>query len=271
MSTLLSLTGRNCLKYGDNSFYITVSTSAQRFHSTFIKEINLVRQIVIVEDETAIRENYMDMLFQQGYQVTGCQNRIEAQQLFRQALPDLVILDIGLEDEIEAGFDLCRQLRQQSETLAIIFLTARDNDFDTISGLRLGADDYLTKDISLPHLSARIAALFRRMDILKQPALESDQPILIGDLSINLERLELYWKTILIDLSLTEFWMLYSLARHPGHVRSRDQLMQDASTVVDDSTITSHIKRIRKKFMAVNSDFNCIETIYGAGYRWRCH
>ncbi len=231
----------------------------------------MVRQIVIVEDEPDIRDNYMDMLTQQGYQVTACQNRIAAEQLFSQSLPDLVILDIGLDNEIEAGFDLCRQLRQQSETLAIIFLTARDNDFDTISGLRLGADDYLTKDISLPHLSARIAALFRRMDILKQPVQENDQALVTGDLSINLERLELHWKTILVELSLTEFWMIYSLARHPGHVRSRDQLMQDASTVVDDSTITSHIKRIRKKFMAIDSDFNCIETIYGAGYRWRCH
>ena len=128
----------------------------------------MARQIVIVEDEPAIRDNYTEMLTRQGYQVTSYKNRPDAEQAFKQSLPDLVLLDIGLEDEVEGGFALCRQLRHLSESLPIIFLTARDNDFDTISGLRLGADDYLTKDISLPHLGARIAALFRRIDVMEQ-------------------------------------------------------------------------------------------------------
>ena len=230
----------------------------------------MARQIVIVEDEPAIRDNYSEMLLRQGYQVSAYATKQEAESAFNDKLPDLVLLDIGLEDEIEGGFDLCRQLRQKSDILPIIFLTARDNDFDTISGLRLGADDYLTKDISLPHLSARISALFRRVEAIHSKPRE-EKRLVIGPLQINLERLEVQWQDEVLDLSLTEFWMVHSLAKHPGHVKSREQLMDDASTVVDDSTITSHIKRIRQKFNSVEQQFNCIETIYGAGYRWRCH
>jgi two-component system OmpR family response regulator len=230
----------------------------------------LAKNIVIVEDEPAIRDNYREMLLRQGYQVTAYGTKSEAEEAFKQSLPDLVLLDIGLDDEIEGGFDLCRQLRQQSESLPIIFLTARDNDLDTISGLRLGADDYLTKDISLPHLSARISALFRRIKALNQQS-NKDKLLTINKLALNLERLEVQWNKQLVELSLTEFWMLYSLVKHPGHVKSREQLMTDASTVVDDSTITSHIKRMRQKFILLDKDFNCIETIYGAGYRWHCH
>jgi len=230
----------------------------------------LSKHIVIVEDEPAIRDNYAEMLQHQGYQVTTYSNKDEAEYAFQTILPDLVLLDIGLHDEVEGGFDLCRQLRQQSATLPIIFLTARDNDFDTISGLRLGADDYLTKDISLPHLSARISALFRRIKAIHQQP-EEAKNIILGRLTMNLERLELYWNAQIIDLSLTEFWMIYSLIKHPGHVKSRDQLMQDANTIVDDSTITSHIKRIRQKFILLDKTFDCIETVYGAGYRWRCY
>lgn len=230
----------------------------------------MAKQIVIVEDEPAIRDNYTEMLTRQGYQVNAYTTKRDAENAFRQSIPDLVLLDIGLGDEIEGGFELCRQLRQKSETLPIIFLTARDNDFDTISGLRLGADDYLTKDISLPHLSARISALFRRVKAIDNKP-QDEKLIMVSQLQINLERLEIKWQETNVDLSLTEFWMVHSLVRHPGHVKSREQLMDDASTVVDDSTITSHIKRIRQKFSLIEKEFDCIETIYGAGYRWRCH
>ena len=127
------------------------------------------RRIAIVEDEAAIRENYADVLRKQGYEVQTYSNRLDAMSAFDLRLPNLAIIDIGLESEIDGGFTLCQDLRSLSDTLPIIFLTARDNDFDTVSGLRMGADDYLTKDISLPHLSARIAALFRRSDVLDQP------------------------------------------------------------------------------------------------------
>ncbi len=228
------------------------------------------KRIAIVEDECAIRENYADVLRSQGYQVQTYANRETATQAFNLRLPHLVILDIGLEDEYEGGFTLCQQLRNLSSTLPIIFLTARDNDFDTVSGLRIGADDYLTKDISLPHLSARISALFRREDALKKPV-NADHILSSGSLAIDSQRMTITWQQQHIDLTITEFWLVHALAKHPGHVKNRTQLMSDSKIFVDDSTITSHIKRIRKKFLAIDTEFNCIETIYGMGYRWNAH
>ncbi|CAK0763769.1 Transcriptional regulatory protein ChvI [Gammaproteobacteria bacterium] len=226
------------------------------------------RKIAIVEDEPSIRENYADVLRRQGYEVVTFGTRIEALASFRARLPDLAILDIGLEDEIEGGFELCRELRAMSATLPIIFLTARDSEFDTISGLRLGADDYLTKDISLPHLGARIAALFRRMDALRAPPTR-ETLLNRGPLTLDMNRMQVRWRNQPVDLTLTEFWLVHALARFPGHVKNREQLMHEANIVVDDSTITSHIKRVRHKFTLLDDDFSSIETIYGMGYRWK--
>ncbi|WDE03164.1 proteobacterial dedicated sortase system response regulator [Thalassomonas viridans] len=225
------------------------------------------KRIAIVEDEAAIRENYADVLRTQGYQVQTYENRETATAAFSLRLPHLVILDIGLEQEYDGGFTLCQWLRGLSKTLPIIFLTARDNDFDTVSGLRMGADDYLTKDISLPHLSARIAALFRRQDALDLPT-QQEHLLVSGPLSIDSQRMTIAWQQQTVDLTVTEFWMVFALAKHPGHVKNRQQLMQDSKIYVDDSTITSHIKRIRKKFMRIDAEFDCIETVYGMGYRW---
>ncbi len=225
------------------------------------------RRIAIVEDEAALRENYTDVLRKQGYEVTSYPNRKKAMEAFEVRLPDLAVIDIGLEEEIDGGFKLCQTLRSMSETLPIIFLTARDNDFDTVSGLRMGADDYLSKDISLPHLSARIAALFRRLDAQGKPT-EPDKLLERGDLLIDLSRLTVTWKGELITLTITEFWMLHALVKFPGHVKSRDALMQESKIFVDNSTITSHVKRIRKKFIQVDFSFDCIDTVYGMGYRW---
>lgn len=225
------------------------------------------RRIAIVEDEPAIRENYAAVLRRQGYEVNTYANRQDALQAFRIRLPELVLLDIGLEDEVEGGFDLCRELRTFSLYLPIIFLTARDSEFDTVSGLRLGADDYLNKDISMPHLLARIAALFRRVEALRTPPLE-ESVIERGSLLIDSHRLTVTWSGVVVDLTLTEFWIVRALARYPGHVKNREQLMHEASVQVDDSTITSHIKRIRRKFATIDPQFSAIETVYGMGYRW---
>jgi two-component system OmpR family response regulator len=227
------------------------------------------RHIMVVEDEPALRENYAAVLRRQGYDVSSYGDRAAATDRCRSRLPDLVILDIGLGEEVEGGFDMCRELRAQSATLPIIFLTARDSDFDTISGLRLGADDYLTKDISIPHILARIAALFRRTDALKNNSHAAEQLISHGALAVNADRLTIHWHDQPVPLTLTEFWMVHALARRPGHVKNRDQLMKDANVYVDDTTVTSHIKRIRKKFREVDPEFDHIETVYGMGYRWR--
>ena len=223
--------------------------------------------IAIVEDEASIAANYRDTLQRQGFRVSLFHDRKTASTAFGRQLPDLAIIDVGLGDEREGGFELCRDLRSRSPELPIVFLSARDSELDIISGLRLGADDYLTKDISQAQLLARIVALFRRVKALRSPVLE-EHVIQRGSLELNLERMTSQWQSRPVDLTVTEFWIVHALARHPGHVKNRQQLMESANVVLDDNTITSHIKRIRRKFQAVDPDFGAIETAYGVGYRW---
>ena len=167
----------------------------------------MARRIAIVEDEGALRDNYSEHLEKQGYQVEGYADRSSAARAFKTALPDLAILDIGLGEDAEGGYELCRELRQASATLPIIFLTARDDDIDAISGLRLGADDYLTKDISLQNLSARIAALFRRIEAIQVSNNETDM-LQRGPLSIDLNQMRATYSQQQVDLTLTEFWLV---------------------------------------------------------------
>src|SRR6202049_3254335 len=129
----------------------------------------MARRIALIEDDPTIRQNYADALARAGYEVAAFGDRAAASRTLGARLPELAIIDIGLGSDIDGGFALCRGLRAASARLPIIFLSARDSDFDIVSGLRLGADDYLTKDVSLPHLLARIAALFRRSDLLAAP------------------------------------------------------------------------------------------------------
>jgi two-component system OmpR family response regulator len=135
----------------------------------------------------------------------------------------------------------------------------------------MGADDYLTKDVSLPHLVARVAALFRRIEALASDEDSSTTTISEGLLYMDVQRLTCRWNEVVVELTLTEFWMIYALAKRVGHVKNREQLMQEAQMVVDESTITSHIKRIRRKFQVLDQKFDCIETVYGMGYRWNSH
>ncbi len=227
----------------------------------------MAKRIAIVEDEAAIRDNYAAAFRREGYVVDAFEARAPALDAFESRLPDLVVIDINLKDDVEGGFELCRELRARSADLPIIFLTARDSEFDAVSGLRLGADDYLTKDISLPHLMARIAALFRRLDAMQQPH-DKESRITRGELVIDTERMTIHWRDIAVGLTLTEFWLVHAMARYPGHVKNRQQLMDAAQAVLDDNTITSHIKRIRRKFLAIDAEFDAIETVYGMGYRW---
>jgi len=226
------------------------------------------RRIAIVEDDPAIRANYADALRRHGFEITAYGARAEALAAMKARLPDLAIIDIGLGADVDGGFELCRELRALSAALPIIFLTARDSDFDVVSGLRLGADDYLTKDISLPHLIARISALFRRAELAREPQ-SSEETLERGALVLDLKRFSVSWSGKSVPLTLTEFWMVHALAKFPGHVKNREQLMREAQLVVDDSTVTSHIKRIRRKFLAADPAFDQIDTAYGMGYRWK--
>lgn len=226
------------------------------------------RHIVIVEDEQAIADNYRDAFQRQGYKVSHHRDRPSALAALEQRLPDLAVIDVGLGDDVEGGFELCRELRSRAPELPIVFLTARDDEFDVISGLRLGADDYLTKDISQAQMLARIVALFRRVDALKRP-ISQEEVLNRGSLTLNMARMSAHWREQSLDLTITELWILHALAKHPGHVKNRQQLMDAANVVLDDNTITSHIKRLRRKFNAIDPNFDAIQTAYGMGYRWR--
>src|ERR1700759_4210879 len=165
------------------------------------------RMVAIVEDEPAIRDNYAAAFTREGYVVRTYPNRSQAMTAFAARLPDLAVIDISLEDEPEGGFELCRQLRALSAELPIIFLTARDSELDAVSGLRLGADDFLTKDLSLPHLAARVAALFRRIDALRRPD-NAAEMIRRGALTIDGDKMQVEFEGQVVLLSLTEFWIV---------------------------------------------------------------
>lgn len=227
----------------------------------------MTKLVAVVEDDAALRDNFLAALRRQGYRVAGYGSRKEALQGFATRFPDLVIIDINLGAEVEGGFELCRELRARSAQLPIIFLTARDSELDAVSGLRLGADDYLTKRTSLEHVLARVAALFRRIEALRSS--DESERLEQGSLVLDRDRMTATWKGQPVQLTLTEFWVVHALALHPGHVRSREQLMTAANVVLDDGTVTSQIKRIRAKFAALDPTFEAIQTVYGMGYRWQ--
>lgn len=223
--------------------------------------------IAIVEDEAALRANYELALHKAGFNVRTYANLADARTMLDDNLPELVIIDVGLGDDPEGGFELCRSLRATSATLPIVFLTARDSEMDVISGLRLGADEYLSKEISLAQLTVRVIALLKRTEARMDVEQQSAQRV-VGQLSIDADCIRAMWAGEELDLTVTEFWLIHAMATHPGQVKSRQQLMDAANLVLDDQTITAHIKRIRRKFASVDKDFSNIETVYGMGYRW---
>jgi two-component system OmpR family response regulator len=230
------------------------------------------RRIAYVEDKDATRRRYSKMLRDSGFDVTTYSSKESALAGFRRELPDLALLDITHEDERDAGYQICTELRQISSELPIIFLTSHDGEIDRISGLRLGADDYITKDASMEYIVIRIEALFRRLDaihsaynhrLVKQPQVDGS-----GDIELDETYSSAFWKGIKIDLPLTHFWIIRDLCNHPGQVRSHRDLMKAANLVVEQNTITAHVKSIRDSFTRVDSDFRCIKTERGRGYRW---
>jgi len=231
----------------------------------------MARKVAIVEDDFDQRENYRDALEKSGYIVDTYANRSEALTGMRDDMPDLAILDIMLQNEMDGGFDLCRDLRALSPTLPIIFLTARDTDIDRVSGLRLDAWDYLTKPLNMQFLSVRINSLFRIVDSLAQEPsdTESQDALVIDDLEINEDSMSIRWKGNELSLTLTEFWLIESMARHPGHVKTYENMMQiTRQSYVERNTINGYIRRIRNKFKEVDADFKRIQTVFGVGYKW---
>ncbi len=226
------------------------------------------RHIAIVEDDEELRRNYAEALSRDGYEVRSYGSRAEAEKAFAAELPDMAILDIMLEDEREGGFELCRFLRAKSAVLPIIFLTALTSDVDRVSGLRLGATDYLFKNMTtLEFLSVRVRSFFNMIDAWKKPV-DTEKRLKVGRLTVDEDRMEVTWAGRSVSLTLTEYWILHELVKHPGSLKTHGQLMDAARTVVTDNAIAAYIRRIRDKFREIDPEFSYIKTAYGMGYRW---
>jgi DNA-binding response OmpR family regulator len=229
----------------------------------------MAERIAIVEDEQNIRDNVAFAFEREGYRVETYADGMAAWETFQNDLPELLILDIIMPRM--DGLELCRKVRGLSETVPIIFLTSRDEEFDRVLGLELGADDYLCKPFSMRELQARVKVLFRRVALGREPSGQDEELLRVGGLELDLRRYTARWKDQTVPLTVTEFMILNALARRPGHVKTREQLMTDGyphDTFVSDRTIDSHIKRIRKKFLGIDASFNGVETVYGLGYRY---
>jgi two-component system, OmpR family, response regulator ChvI len=227
--------------------------------------------IALVDDDRNILTSVQMALEAEGFAVRTYTDGAEALRGLTANPVDLAILDIKMPRM--DGMELLERLRRQTD-LPVIFLTSKDDEVDELMGLRMGADDYIKKPFSQRLLIERIRTLLRREAAAREGGDTGTESLSRGDLMLDSTRHLCTWKSRPVDLTVTEFLLLKSLASRPGHVKSRDQLMDAAygeHIYVDDRTIDSHIKRLRKKFRAIDGEFAQIETLYGVGYRYRDH
>jgi two-component system response regulator ChvI len=229
--------------------------------------------IALVDDDKNILASVTMLLEQEGYHVRSYTDGASALSALSATPPDLAILDIKMPRM--DGMELLRRLRQNAE-IPVIFLTSKDEEIDELMGLNAGADDYIRKPFSQRLLLERVKAVLRRAEGRKggthAPPGEAKQTLVRGRLVLDPMRHECTWNGKPVRLTVTEFLILQCLAQRPGFVKSRDNLMDaayDDQVYVDDRTIDSHIKRLRKKFKAADDDFDSIETLYGVGYRYK--
>ena len=225
--------------------------------------------IALVDDDRNILTSVTMTLEAEGFAVRTYSDGAEALRGLTAQPVDLAVLDIKMPRM--DGMELLEKLRKSS-ALPVIFLTSKDDEVDELMGLRMGADDYIKKPFSQRLLIERIRTILRREESRGAPGVANEQAMLRGPLMMDPTRHLCTWDGKQVELTVTEFMLLKALAQRPGHVKSRDQLMDAAygeNIYVDDRTIDSHIKRLRKKFKAVIDDFNHIETLYGVGYRYK--
>lgn len=229
--------------------------------------------IALVDDDRNILTSVSIALESEGYKVETYTDGASALDGLSTKRPDLAIFDIKMPRM--DGMELLRRLRQKSD-LPVIFLTSKDDEIDELFGLKMGADDFITKPFSQRLLVERVKAVLRRSAARAEGAVRegggASSILERGHLTMDQERHTSQWKSKPVTLTVTEFLILFALAQRPGVVKSRDSLMDaayDDQVYVDDRTIDSHIKRLRKKFKAVDDDFDMIETLYGVGYRFR--
>jgi two-component system response regulator ChvI len=229
----------------------------------------IVHTIALVDDDRNLLNTIGDGLEGEGFGVRRYDDSAQAFEALQETPADVAVLDVKMPG-ID-GFELLTRLRKDNANLPVIFLTSKDDELDEVLGLRMGADDYITKPVSMRLLIERIRSLIRRRELTDGRG-ESEPIIERGDLRLDPARHECSWKDQKLTLTVTEFLLLKSLAVRPGHIKSRRQLMDAAygeNIHVDDRTIDSHVKRLRAKFKAADPDFALIETLYGVGYRYR--
>ena len=228
-------------------------------------------KIALVDDDRNILTSVSMTLEAEGFEVETYNDGQSAFEAFSKRMPELAVLDIKMPRM--DGMDLLQRLRQKS-SIPVIFLTSKDDEIDEVLGLRMGADDYVKKPFSQRLLVERIRALLRRQEARATETTEpeTETRILVrGNLTMDPLRHAVKWKGKDVSLTVTEFLLLQALAQRPGFVKSRDQLMDvayDDQVYVDDRTIDSHIKRLRKKMRMADDEFSAIETLYGIGYRY---
>jgi two-component system response regulator ChvI len=229
----------------------------------------VAQTIALVDDDRNILTSVSMALEAEGFTVRTYTDGAEALRGITGTPADLAFLDIKMPRM--DGMELLERLRRSSK-LPVIFLTSKDDEVDELMGLRVGADDYIRKPFSQRLLVERIRTLLRRAALAADGATAAGGEVIArGDLTLDPARHQCTWKSQAVELTVTEFLLLKALAARPGHVKSRDQLMDAAygeHIYVDDRTIDSHIKRLRKKFKQVDDDFDVIETLYGVGYRY---
>lgn len=227
-----------------------------------------MRTIALVEDEPDQRENCADGLRRRGYRVQAYAGRAEALAGFERSRPDLSILDVILGEEVNGGFDLCRELLARDPNHPAIFLTTRTDEIAQVSGLTLGAWDYLPKPVSLDVLAAKVAVLLRLADLRGDPA-PPERVVRVGPLELDEDRMRVTWRDRPLHLTLTEFRILDKLARGPGRVATYEALMESAQQgIVTRNTVNTHIRNLRRKFEAMDDGFDRIANEFGLGYRW---
>ena len=228
-----------------------------------------MNKIALVDDDQNILTSVSMALEAEGYHVDTYSDGVEALQGIGNQPVDLAVLDIKMPRM--DGMELLGEIRKKDK-LPIIFLTSKDDEVDEILGLRMGADDYIKKPFSQRLLIERIRAILRRRDHEVPPGEEGANVIHRGDLTLDPDRHQCLWKGKEVTLTVTEFLLVEALARRPGHVKNRDQLIDAAygeNIYVEDRTIDSHVKRLRRKFREVDDEFSEIETLYGVGYRYK--
>ena len=271
---------QNCswkLKY-DSQLRIEYDLGDDTYKSNFLIMLSgllyHMARIALVDDDRNILTSVKMTLEGEGFEIDTYSDGQSALEAFYRKQPDIVVLDIKMPRM--DGMDLLQKMRPKISS-PVIFLTSKDDEIDEVLGLRMGADDYIKKPFSQRLLVARIRALLRRQAQFSDSLVvgEKGRHLLErGALTMDPMRHAVTWKDSEISLTVTEFVLLQALAQRPGFVKSRDQLMDvayDDQIYVDDRTIDSHIKRLRKKMRVVDSQFSCIETLYGIGYRYSDH